>query len=80
MPASDITSSARRDATVLTLLGLEVQELASTLPDPPAVPGEAPSEYSWLAMATKLTARFDRTVNPTYERSQLHAIEKKAGE
>ena len=87
MIASDITSSPRKAATILTLLGQEVQELARTLPD---VPEEAPAggsgdsgsgdrdEYSRLT--AKLKAHFGAKVNPTFERAQLHALGRKAGE
>ena len=77
MLASDITSSARKAATVLTLLGLEVQELARTLPDAPEA---APDQDEYSKLTAKLTAHFDAKVNPTFERSQLHALARKAGE
>ena len=67
MLASDITSSARKAATVLTLLGLEVQELARTLPDAPEA---APDQDEYSKLTAKLTAHFDAKVNPTFERSQ----------
>ena len=75
MLAEDIKTPPRKAAVVLTLLGLEIQELARTLP---AVEGEPADEYSQLT--AKLKAHFDSSTNPTYERSRLHALVRKDGE
>ena len=75
MLAEDITTPPRKAAVVLTLLGLEIQELARTLP---AVEGHPDDEYSQLT--AKLKVHFDSSKNPTYERSQLHALVRKDGE
>ena len=75
MTASGVTSATRKAATVLTLLGTEIQELVRTLP----VPVDAGSdEFSQLT--AKLKAHFEANVNVTYERAQLHAFTRKDGE
>ena len=66
MTASNVTTAPRKAATVLTLLGLDVQELVSTLPHPAAAPARA-SEYDVLKL--KLTQHYAKHVNLTFERS-----------
>ena len=75
MLAVNIDKSTRRAATVLTLLGTDVQDIARTLP---AVEGAAADEYSQLT--AKLKTHFDASVNATYERAQLQALVRKDGE
>lgn len=75
MIASGVTSATRKAATVLTLLGTEIQELVRSLP----VPNEAGSdEYSQLT--AKLKAHFEANLNITFERAQLHAVIRRDGE
>ena len=75
MLAANIDKSARKAATVLTLLGTDVQDLARSLP---AVEGAAAEEYSQLTV--KLKGHFNASVNATYERAQLQALVRKDGE
>ena len=75
MIASGVTSATRKAATVLTLLGTEIQELVRTLPVPD---GAGSDEYSQLT--AKLKAHFEANMNVTYERAQLHAFVRKDGE
>ena len=75
MIASGVTSATRKAATVLTLLGTEIQELVRTLPVPD---GAGSDEYSQLT--AKLKTHFEANMNVTYERAQLHAFVRKDGE
>ncbi|XP_043229848.1 uncharacterized protein K02A2.6-like isoform X5 [Amphibalanus amphitrite] len=77
MIASGITSNQRKSATVLTLLGLEIQDVVRTLPQPPEL-DDAATEYQVLT--AKLQAYYQPRVNATYERSVLHDIYRKDGE
>ena len=75
MVACGVTTVPRKAATVLTLLGLEIQEVVRTLPTPP---GQGTSEYDILV--AKLKAYYQPRVNVTFERSVLHDITRKDGE
>ncbi|XP_043200519.1 uncharacterized protein K02A2.6-like isoform X3 [Amphibalanus amphitrite] len=77
MIASGITSNQRKSATVLTFLGLEIQDVVRTLPQPPEL-DDAATEYQVLT--AKLQAYYQPRVNATYERSVLHDIYRKDGE
>ena len=77
MTASNITTGPRKAATLLTLLGLEVQELVSALPRPDAAPAGA-SEYDILTL--KLQGHYAKHVNVTFERSQLQGLSRHDGE
>ena len=77
MTASNITTGPRKAATLLTLLGLEVQELVSALPRPDAAPAGA-SEYDIITL--KLQGHYAKHVNVTFERSQLQGLSRHDGE
>ena len=77
MTASNITTGPRKAATLLTLLGLEVQELVSALPRPDTAPAAA-SEYDILTL--KLKGHYAKHVNVTFERSQLQGLSRNDGE
>ena len=77
MTASNITTGPRKAATLLTLLGLEVQELVRALPRPDTAPAGA-SEYDILTL--KLKGHYAKHVNVTFERSQLQGLSRNDGE
>ena len=77
MTASNITAGQRKAATVLTLLGLDVQELVGTLPHPADLPVGA-SEYD--VVKSKLITHYSKHTNVTFERSQLVAMSRNDGE
>ena len=77
MTACSITTVVRKTATVLTLLGLEIQDVLRTLPDPQNL-GDNPNEYDVLV--GKLKEYYQPKMNVTYERSVLHDIYRKDGE
>ena len=75
--AVDITSPERKAAVLQTLMGLEVQEIVRTLPQPSGLPRSA-DEYKLLT--EKLKAHFQPMVNVTYEKAILHDLFRKEGE
>ena len=77
MIACAVNTVPRKTATVLTLLGLEIQEVVRTLPVPDGLPAGS-SEYDVLT--AKLKAYYQPRVNVTYERAVLHELVRKEGE
>ena len=77
MTACGITQIARKAATVLSLLGLEIQDVVRTLPRPQDLEPNA-NEYD--AVIARLKAYYAPQVNTTYERSVLHGIYRRDGE
>ena len=75
--AVDITSAERKAAVMLTLLGLEVQEIVRTLPRPTGLSRDV-DEFKVLT--EKLKSYYQPQVNVTYEKALLHDIQRKEGE
>ena len=66
--ALDITSPKRKSAVLLSLMGLEIQEIARTLPHPTTLSRTASAD-EFKTLSEKLRLYFQPKVNVTYEKA-----------
>ena len=77
--AVDIATPERKAAVLLTLMGLQAQEIVRTLPQPAGMTRSTSSD-EFKVLTEKLRLYYQPQVNVTYEKAVLHDIQRKEGE